>query len=302
LWVAIAQVYRLLFLSLFATTVSANAQLSDCSGHAGSWWSLDRIDLLQTFDKKVATLPAAFAYTLPDSGKRSYTINAALRYNLPLNERYTVGPTIEESANTSSAKRQDFLKAGITGDFELADPCTRPKWVPLFTSGAEFTRDKIKAIGGFLFQAQFTPVPYGRHQGLWYLANQVFRVGSAASVVLTPYLGLEYQAADSVGSRSALRGKGSYAANVNPWPHFFGERLTLQVTEEVRDDWLRSGITGGRSTRWFVASADFVLLDQKTSSGKARNASFGVTYQNGANPTQGFEQQALTQLLFKVQF
>jgi hypothetical protein len=299
----------LLAMTLAAQTVRGQATRAteqngsvDCGGHAGTWLSLDQIDLVQTLDKKLAVQPASFSYSIPTGATRSYAINAALRYNLPLNERYTVGPTVEVAANTATAKKQDQIKAGVTGDFMLADPCVGRPVVPFLSAGLQGTRDHVNDVSGVIAQAQLTLQPLGRRGGLWYLSNQVFSVGELASIVLTPYAGLELQANDSASSWSrVLRGKGSYAADVKPFPHFFNERLSLTATDEFRANWIRSGTVGDHTTIWFVATADFVLFEG-TSGGEPHTASVGLTYQKGANPTQSFQKQELTQFLFKIRF
>jgi hypothetical protein len=291
-----------LALIVSAATPSSLAAQGNCSGHTGDWLSLDQFDLVQTLDKKLVAAPASFSYTRSAGDSTdSRAINAALRYNLPLNERYSIGPSVEYASNTLSKKKQDQVKVGITGDVFLI--CSLDRWVPYLSFGIERADDKVKKTRGWIHQAQVTLSPPATAGFLKYLSNQAFPISTVASVVLTPYVGMEYQTTDSARiDKSVLRAKGSYSANVMPFPHTLKQRLTIVATQEVRRDLSRKGIATPEQSHWLVLSADYVLLSEKSPSGEKHTAGIGLTYRKGSNPAEGFAQQEVTQFVFKIQY
>jgi hypothetical protein len=283
---------------------SQTADSSRSKTAAGRWLTLANVDILQSFDKKLASLPASFSYTHPAGSRSSTAVNAAARYNVVANPRFAGGPTLEAAINSALKKPQHQIKGGVTGDvyvFSLSR-CSSHGWTPYVSFGIERAHDGEKKTDGWTNQVQTSLVSKVTNNPLWYLSNQEFGPHDVLSIVLTPYIGIEHQTADSATvSRSALRGKASYSVNVKPLPTLLRERLTLAATDEIRKDWIRSGYSGDGWARWFIASVDYVLLSAQVGSEK-HAASIGVTYKKGANPAEAFQRQELTEVAFKIQF
>lgn len=290
--------------SVPTTASSQTADSSRWKAFSARWLTMANVDILQSFDKKLAALPASFSYTRPAGSRSSTAVNAAVRYTLPTNARYAVGPTIEAAVNSALKKPQHQIKGGVTGDLYVLRTSgdSSHRWTPYVSVGVERSHDGEKKTDGWINQIQTSVVSTGTNNPLWYLSNQEFGIYDVVSIVLTPYIGIEHQTADSAKiSMSAFRGKASYSANVKPLPTLLQERLTLAATNEIRRDWIRSGYSGDGWARWFIASADYILLSGQVGSEK-HAASIGVTYKKGANPAEAFQRQELTEVAFKIQY
>jgi hypothetical protein len=302
---------RIIFVALLITgplpsTLSSQTRDSSRSETSSArWLTMANVDILQSFDKKLAALPASFSYTHPVGSRNSTAINAAVRYNAPTNGRFAIGPTLEAAINSALKKPQHQIKGGVTGDVFVFPTSSRSRhrWTPYISFGVERAHDGEKKTNGWINQIQASVVTNGSNNPLWYFSNQEFGIRDVVSIVLTPYIGIEHQTADSASvSRRAFRGKGSYSVNLKPFPSRLQERLTLAATDEIRKDWIRSGYSGDGWARWFIASADYVLLSGKSASGEKHAASVAVTYKKGANPAEAFQRQELTEVSFKIQY
>lgn len=302
--VLLASLALMFALSVATAQGTTSPAAADSTGRR--WLSLDNVDLVQTFDKKLVTMPAAFSYTRSVGVGSSTAINAAMRYNVPANEAYAIGPTLEAAVNSALAKPQHQIKGGLTGDLMFRSNSATATWILPVTFGLERTHDGELRSDGWMHQAQMTVAPNRHKSRLWLLSNQEFGLGPdgdrIASIVLTPYVGVEYQGSDSADvKRNAWRGKASYSLNVKPFSNRLRERLTTTATAEQRKDWMRTGYEGDGWNRWFIASGDFILFSSVPPA-ETHTAAIGITYKKGANPADAFRRQEVTEIVFKIQY
>lgn len=289
-----------LWTPLLAVSRDSPAQKSPCS--PSSDWTLDRLQIRQSFDRKLAVAPASFSYSVPTGAKKFIALAAAARYRVPwLPDRMELGPSIEAAANTSAEKKQDHLKGGISGSLQLFSYLSTPQcptthsWSPVVDLDLSDDRDRVKRTNGVDDHLTVTGLFRSPSHDWWsiIIPNNVALFGPL-NAVSTPYVGYEHSfASDSATSRHAVRGLLSLNLDVIPKPL---PALQLLATAEYRKDWIRSAsVTGDGWNRWFTAQANYALLQ-----GEGHKAGVGITYQKGANPSQGFARQELTQVFFKL--
>jgi hypothetical protein len=283
-----------------AQNTAPGSARNSCSPNSG--WTLDRLQVRQSFDRRLATAPASFSYSIPTGAEKFVAVAAAARYRLPfLPDRMELGPSFEAAANTSAKRKQDHIKGGISGSLQLFSYASTPqcpaahRWSPLVDLGIAGDRDRVARTSGVDDHVTVSALFRSPSHDWWSIVipNNVALWGPL-NVVSSPYAGYEHSAAsDSVSSKDALRGLLSLNLDLIPKPI---EAVQVLVTAEYRKDWVRSAsATGDGWNKWFTAQANYALLQ-----GGGHKAGIGVTYQKGANPSQGFARQELTQLFFKL--
>ncbi|HEY4302858.1 MAG TPA: hypothetical protein VGM82_00215 [Gemmatimonadaceae bacterium] len=282
----------------------SNGQTKQKCGYSERPWS-DRLQVRQSFDRKLASAPASFSYSIAPGVPRSIAIAAAARLNLHTPDRIEFGPTIEAAINTAVSKKQDVEKAGFTAAIQAwpyldggPDCPARHSWSPIFDAAVAWQRDGVNQTNGVGDHLTFTTIQRSTTHAFWsvIVPNNPANWGRS-QVTWAPYAGAEHQTdVDSARAKTALRGLLSLNFDVLPLRKL-NDVFDVLVTSEYRKDWARSNIGGDGWNRWFTVGATYQLLKSDKHA-----AGIGLSYAKGANPTQGFDHQELTQIILKFQW
>lgn len=265
---------------------------------------LDRITIRQAFDSKFTKgEPASVNLVFPqDTTEDSYNLNLAVGINL-LSEisLLNLSPVYEIKKNTLIAKEQDVRKYGITTDWDLYDVFAN-KWTPNVFGKLNWKDDRIKESKSFEAKLYLTAYFLGSAGKIskFYIPERITDL-KIAHFSYNPYIGFEYEnkvesnsEVEEAMTRLYLRLK----ANLLLLPKYFDDKLKFTYDYTFRQDTKDSDNFDSRSHPLTKLSLSYKLS-------KIRNtgeASIGIDYTNGDNPSNGFEKQEFYSVVFKFKY
>ena len=250
-------------------------------------------------DQNMVETPATVTFLKPRQGDSSYSVDAAIAYDLSRHvETFTLGPMLEVHKNSEIDQSQDTLLAGLTGTWLTGD-VTQGPLVAFLDFDASYKRDRSAEAKGAQLHATLTPLLRTKHLPLHGMAKGTKQL----KWLLQPTLGLEYEdiseGAAGVPTGNRVRAIGNIEADLYPWAARFTKRLVLALKYGVRLDVSESRALNDQHDRHYLrtASLSYYFAPGKTGQDQI---GMGLDHVNGENPSIGLPDQQYTQFSFKV--
>jgi hypothetical protein len=296
----------------FASDAVAQQNCTNCAAGAtqakeplGTWERLTKtIEIRQNTNvKKDIAQPAFVTFTNPDEGPTTYQIGVGVLSSLFSRAGSDVDALVDYQRNTATDSQQDSFKFGATGYWRALDLVAEGH-SPLINSRSNFRHDGVKNTKSWQNAVGYTHLFSGAHK--LPVPNAFFSMGtgsgnrtSVLDLIYFPYVGLEF---DSVLSASTKEEEGTatrgvFQINTGFYPAPLKDRRPVEILlgytyrEDFRDT---TNQTDDRHPL-FTFEANYFPFQKD----KIGEIGFGISYTNGEDPDEGFEQQAFWQFTLK---
>ena len=286
-----------------------------CSSTEAVGQILEHITFQESFSGKFSgkarkSKPASFSVLLPGDTTASYSIRSALRVDLgfgSLGEKVAVGPFVEYRLLTNIKKPQHVFTVGLSTDWQTRDEETEEKkWSAVLAARVMYKNDFERSTKSVLTDLRFTPVAEERGGGLsnLFLPNVATQFGSAVEFTYSPSIGFEHEsvvrALDESLESSVIRAVTGLRAELVPLPSRWARRLELTLEYSYVYDLQQSADPDQLDRGHQLVTADANVWFVRTDAGTLAGVS--LKYTDGESPSQGFQQQQLTELAFSLKF
>jgi hypothetical protein len=256
-----------------------------CSTATAGMSFSDRVDIVHSLNTSREVAQPAFAqYTKPEPGDATGAVSGAIKYLATATSCRSLGLFTEYIWNNATSKRQNTLRAGFDGDWQLRAIGGQYVYSPLVLGQVNYRGDREKHTESAEAVAQLTVVM--RNQ-VWPAPNATWRVGRLFDLTWAPLLGLVYdqvlQAGDAAARGSILRFAPQVDVVVYPAGVQLDRRLELSYSyllqvdivdntseDDDRHERRRAGVS------FFPFRSDLVA------------AGFTVARTSGEDPTKGY--------------
>ncbi|MGH8446787.1 MAG: hypothetical protein ACREVL_16065 [Solimonas sp.] len=269
-------------------------------------------------DKNSSSKPATLQWTSPDDGKDSYAIGAALEIDLGEHDselalfgsRYNTttsfSPTVSYYRNSIIDKPKNTLQAGVVWNYGVRSfddgSGGTDIWQQQFTTSLDYKDDRIKTGKGVQYGIAWAPVLVPGSLS----PNRVREFGLLAAY-WQPEFSLQGEHANGLDDESAgnvYRLKPNVIVKLYPWPGPLEQALSLQFEYSGWWNFAKSGPFDSYADyqKLFVAGLQLGLVKapEDKNGNRADVLAVAVEYHHGANPEEGEEDQAYTQLVLKL--
>jgi hypothetical protein len=260
-----------------------------------SW--LDRIHLRQSVDAQdVSQKPAQLSITIPDSGRTTYMLAAALSYDLMSGSHGFVSAYAEIAKNSAISKPQDVLTGGLSYEWQpFAVTAGGHHMSPVFQGSGDAKHDAINGTESAQLSFGSTLVAGGSG---WVPSRFIESDGLRWGYV--PFVGLEYEGewysrTSKSSSGSTARAVGRLDLTLQPWYRLLDKKLELSFAFADRRDVLNTEHQILAWRPYGTVAVTYYLL-------KSGTHTVGLTMSgtNGQDPTQGLKEQKFAQLAVLV--
>ena len=250
-------------------------------------------------DQNMVEAPATVTFLKPRQGGSSYSVDAAIAYDLSRHvDRLSLGPMLEVHKNTEIDVSQDTLLAGVTGTWLTGDVTQRPM-AAFLDFDASYKRDRSAEAEGAQLHATLTPLLRTKHLPL----HGIAKGATQFKWLLQPTVGFDYEdiyeGAAGVPTGNRVRAIGNIEADLYPWAARFTKRLVLALKYGMRLDVSESRALNDQRDRHYLRSASFSYYFPRAQTGQAQ-IGLGLDRVDGENPSAGLADQAYTEFSFKA--
>lgn len=242
--------------------------------------------------------PAFVMFTIPEDAAATYQIGVGLLAPVVSTTLVDVDVLADYQRNNAVDKAQHVFRTGVTGEWQAWEMAADLKHhAPLFSFRGDFKNDAGKSSRDWQAAIGYTHLFQGQRR--FAHPNLPYRFGTSLELLYVPLVSLELE--QTVRARNHLE-EGLTARLLEqvsfeffPAPTRLEQRLEFLVTLAHRSDLRTPGNATDDSHPLFTFEANaFPIQAKRTQLG------FGVTYVNGEDPDEGFEQQQYWQ--FSVKF
>jgi hypothetical protein len=249
-----------------------------------SWY--DKITVRETSD---GNGNASINFTSPGDGKDSYAVNLGVAYSLKETERWYIAPVMEYHRNTALKNEQDVRSGGIRGSYRFGDVAKQvgdgfEASFSVSTDGElKYKWDDVKDDESWMPTVTFTPLysPWGLGSSI---GNDLLRVQ------FNLLGGVEYEEVAKGRDGDTLRATVITEAVLYP-QGVMKDIIVFKMSNKYWNELSASGKFDDNDDNFNLLKIDatYYLFRNK------KNDSFGVqlAYQNGADPSQGLDDQSL---------
>jgi hypothetical protein len=267
---------------------------------------LSNFTIKESLDPKKAPRPALLQLVKPAGDSGSYAVSIGIRYGFST-ALLSIGPFVEWQKLSAESTPQDVVKEGIAGDYMLWDLADekKPQFVPLILSEVNLKQDRLKDIKSLQAAVSSTLLFRGCAKAPRCLLrpNVITEVPAFAFRYL-PYVGVEYEArlSGSEQPKRVVRELASVQSQLYPFARAFDYRLQLTADYTYRHGNKPETSKATKDHRRFDGGVNVFLLKRQREEEPNRTVAVGLSYVNGADPSNGLEPQEVTKLGFKIQF
>lgn len=312
---------------LFACVPAVRAEAED-----SPMLSFSRVSLRQSFQSsKGRAEPADIGFSTAAGSSNAYTVGAALGYNLVPDAWAAhveeLSPFVEIQKNTAQTKPQDVLLAGVALNTTLLN-VVEHLWTPIIDGKINFKRDRVGGTRGMQGALLFTPfiargVLGGRPkkaQQVWFLPNNPTKILGTSSAdprlnlfwfEYNPYVGFEYEGAyratKELSTGTAVRFLARLKLSFDVAPDYWQAVPVISGIQLVGDGYVRQDITDSIEKKddthplgKVSLNLDIFKQEGEQEGTIVRSAGIGLDYLIGEDPANGFEEQQVLRVTFKV--